>query len=102
MGMRLDLFAKLLGKPGKVGVAGDQVYAMCLAGKVQEVNDYCMFDTLDTYFIFLRTRVLVGQLALDKEQDLVAQAKAWIGAKAAEFPALQHYLDNWGDWKPWP
>jgi predicted PolB exonuclease-like 3'-5' exonuclease len=98
----LDLFSKILGKPGKMEVCGDQVYAMYLAGKIQEINDYCMFDTLDTYFVFLRTRVLQGDVSLEEEQSLVAAGKAWITAKTAELPALQKYLDNWGDWEPWP
>jgi predicted PolB exonuclease-like 3'-5' exonuclease len=98
----LDLFSKILGKPGKMEVSGEQVYAMHLAGKIQEINDYCMFDTLDTYFVFLRTRVLRGDISLEEEQALVAAGKAWITDKSAELPALRKYLDNWGDWHPWP
>ncbi len=98
----LDLFSKILGKPGKMEVSGDQVYAMYLAGKIQEINDYCMFDTLDTYFVFLRTRVLRGDISLEEEQVLVAAGKAWITEKSAELPALRKYLENWGDWQPWP
>ncbi|HEV3258111.1 MAG TPA: 3'-5' exonuclease [Gemmataceae bacterium] len=98
----LNLLSKILGKPGKMEMAGDQVYQMYLDGKHQEINDYCMFDTLDTYFVFLRTRVLTGDLRLEEEHDIVAGAKVWITSKVAELPALQKYLDNWGDWKPWP
>jgi predicted PolB exonuclease-like 3'-5' exonuclease len=98
----LNLLSKLLGKPGKMSVAGDQVYEMYLAGKTKEINEYCMFDTLDTYFVFLRTRVMTGDLSLEHEHELVMQAKAWITDKTAEVPALQQYLDNWGDWEPWP
>ncbi|HLJ96602.1 MAG TPA: 3'-5' exonuclease [Gemmataceae bacterium] len=98
----LNLFSKILGKPGKMEVSGNQVYAMYLAGKIQEINDYCMFDTLDTYFVFLRTRVLRGDISLEEEQDLVAAGKNWINAKTAELPALRQYLQNWGDWHPWP
>jgi predicted PolB exonuclease-like 3'-5' exonuclease len=98
----LNLLSKILGKPGKTDVAGDQVYAMFRAGKVQEVNDYCMADTLDTYFVFLRTRVLTGEITLQREHELVVAAKAWLSARIAEAPALQRYLENWGDWEPWP
>lgn len=98
----LNLLSKLLGKPGKMEVAGDQVYPMYLEGKFQAINDYCMFDTLDTYFVFLRTRVLTGELSLEQEYEVVQSAKAWISAKVREAPALQQYLDNWGDWQPWP
>jgi predicted PolB exonuclease-like 3'-5' exonuclease len=98
----LDLFSKILGKPGKMEVSGDQVYAMYLDGKIQEINDYCMFDTLDTYFVLLRTRVLRGDISLAEEQALVAAGKAFLVDKAAELPALRKYLANWGDWRPWP
>ena len=30
------------------------------------------------------------------------EAKSWLTAKVAEIPALQQYLDNWGEWEPWP
>lgn len=98
----LNLLSKLLGKPGKMDVAGEQVYALHQAGKKQEINDYCICDVLDTYFVFLRSRVLAGELTLEKEQELVAKAKEWISGKASELPALGQYLANWGDWTPWP
>jgi 3'-5' exonuclease len=98
----LNLLSKLLGKPGKMEVTGDHVYGMYCAGQIQEINDYCMFDTLDTYFVFLRTRVVVGELALEREQELVAEGKQWIQDRLATLPALNKYLANWGDWDPWP
>jgi predicted PolB exonuclease-like 3'-5' exonuclease len=98
----LNLLAKLLGKPGKMEVAGDQVYEMYRAGRYQEINDYCMYDTLDTYFVFLRTRILTGDVTPEQEADLVARAKKTLGAQTRDLPALKHYLDNWTDWQPWP
>lgn len=93
----LDLLSKLLGKPGKMDVSGDQVYAMHRAGRRQEINDYCMFDTLDTYFVFLRTRVLMGEMTLDREADLTEKAREFLRARTAESPALAQYLDHWSD-----
>jgi predicted PolB exonuclease-like 3'-5' exonuclease len=98
----LNLLSKILGKPGKMEVNGQQVYQLYLQGKVREMNDYCMFDTLDTYFVFLRTRVLLGQLTLEQEKEVVDAARDWLTVQVAETPALQQYLDNWGDWDPWP
>jgi predicted PolB exonuclease-like 3'-5' exonuclease len=98
----LDMLSKLLGKPGKMEVRGDKVYPMFLEGKLQEINDYCMFDTLDTYFVLLRVRVITGELTLEDEHRAVLQARDWLQAQAATLPALQHYLDNWGEWNPWP
>jgi predicted PolB exonuclease-like 3'-5' exonuclease len=93
----LNLLAKLLGKPGKMEVTGEQVYRMYQEGKLQEINDYCLCDTLDTYFVFLRTRILTGDLNLEQEAELVARAKELLTAKAAEFPVLTRYLANWTD-----
>jgi 3'-5' exonuclease len=98
----LDLLSKLLGKPGKMAVTGEQVYQLYQQGQLQEINDYCLFDTLDTYFVFLRTRVLTGELTLEQEHILVMRARAWVEQKASQLPALRQYLDNWGDWDPWP
>lgn len=98
----LNLLSKLLGKPGKMAIAGHQVYELHHAGKLQEINDYCLFDTLDTYFVFLRTRVLTGDLTLEQEQARVHQAKEFLAGKTADLPALEQYLSNWGDWAPWP
>jgi predicted PolB exonuclease-like 3'-5' exonuclease len=98
----LNLAANLLGKPGKMDVQGDMVQDMHDAGRLAEINDYCRCDVLDTYFVFLRTRVLLGQLALEAEQQLIAQAKQWLEGKAEGSPAFRHYLDHWGDWaNPW-
>jgi hypothetical protein len=56
---------------------------------------------LDTYFVFLRTRVLVGQISLDDEQKLIAATKSWLEERA-DVAAYRLYLDRWGDWKnPW-
>jgi predicted PolB exonuclease-like 3'-5' exonuclease len=98
----LNLLSKLLGKPGKMEITGDQVYSRYVAGKIQEINDYCMFDTLDTYFVFLRTRVLTGDITLEREHELVLAARDWVARRAEVMPVLAQYLDNWGTWEPWP
>jgi predicted PolB exonuclease-like 3'-5' exonuclease len=96
----LNLIANLIGKPGKTTIDGSKVQDMHDAGQTQEINDYCRCDVLDTYFVFLRTRVLLGQLKLDDEQRLVADAKAFLEAKADTIPAYAHYLEHWGEWQP--
>jgi hypothetical protein len=98
----LNLLSKLLGKPGKMEIQGDMVYKLYRDGKTQQINDYCMYDTLDTYFVFLRTRVLTGDLTLEQEHIAVLKAKEWLQTKCEEMPLFRQYLDNWGDWNPWP
>jgi predicted PolB exonuclease-like 3'-5' exonuclease len=98
----LNLVANLLGKPGKMDVQGDMVQDLYDAGRLPEINDYCRCDVLDTYFVFLRTRVLLGQLTLEAEQQIVAETKAWLAGKADQVAAFRRYLDRWGDWpNPW-
>ncbi|MCL2005612.1 MAG: 3'-5' exonuclease [Planctomycetaceae bacterium] len=98
----LNLAASLLGKPGKLDTQGFMVQDMFNDGKLAEINDYCRCDVLDTYFVFLRTMVLVGNLSLTKEQSLVKNTRDWIERQSEAIPIYQQYLANWGDWRnPW-
>ena len=83
-------------------VEGHMVQDMFDAGKLAEINDYCRCDVLDTYFVFLHARVLLGEMALADEQHLIAAAKKWLQSKAEEVAGFRLYLERWGDWpNPW-
>jgi predicted PolB exonuclease-like 3'-5' exonuclease len=98
----LSLAANLIGKPGKMDVAGHMVQDLWDAGRTAEINDYCRADVLDTYFVFLRSRVVAGEIDLKREQALIEQARSWVEARAADSPGLARYLAAWGDWEnPW-
>ncbi|MBI3839590.1 MAG: 3'-5' exonuclease [Planctomycetia bacterium] len=98
----LNLAANLLGKPGKMDVQGHMVQDLFYRGQLAEINDYCRCDLLDTYFVFLRTRVLFGEISLDQEQGLIAETKTWLIKKADQVSAYRTYLERWGDWpNPW-
>ena len=98
----LNLAANLLGKPGKMDVQGYMVQDLWNDGRVREINDYCRCDVLDTYFVFLRTMVLLGQLTLQDEQQIVIETKQWLADHAAETPIYTAYLERWGSWtNPW-
>jgi predicted PolB exonuclease-like 3'-5' exonuclease len=98
----LNLAANLLGKPGKMDVQGHMVQDLYDEGKLVEINDYCRCDLLDTYFVFLRTRVLSGEISLKHEQELIGETKSWLETKAAQVAAFAAYLKRWGDWpNPW-
>ncbi len=96
----LNVLANIIGKPGKTGIDGSQVQDVYNSGGVRQINDYCTCDVLDTYFVFLRTRVLTGEITLEQEQSCVAEAKATLESLRDERPAFDHYLTNWGDWQP--
>lgn len=98
----LHLASNLLGKPGKMAVQGHMVQEMYDEGRIEEISDYCRCDVLDTYFVFLRTRVLVGELSLESEQKLLHEAKHWIAERAATQQACALYMEHWADWEnPW-
>ncbi|NLX97223.1 MAG: 3'-5' exonuclease [Rhodopirellula sp.] len=98
----LNLAATLLGKPGKMDVEGHMVQDMYDEGRLAEINDYCRCDVLDTYFVFLRTQVLLGRLSLQSEQEVVTETKRWLEARADQVAAYRLYLEHWGDWpNPW-
>jgi len=99
----LNLAANLLGKPGKMEVQGHMVQDMYEAGRAQEINDYCRCDVLDTYFVFLRCSVLLGNLKLEEEQKIIDETHAWLKERSLTSRAIAMYLKNWGDWQnPWP
>lgn len=59
---RLDVIAKLCGMPGKVGLDGKHVGPLVHAGKLDQVNSYCLCDVVQTAGVFLRVQLLRGEL----------------------------------------
>lgn len=98
----LNLAAMTLGKPGKMDVSGDMVQDLYDEGRLDEINEYCKCDVLDTYFVFLRCKVVTGQLSLEEETERVAEAKEWLEDHSGESDAFAAYLEQWGNWdNPW-
>jgi predicted PolB exonuclease-like 3'-5' exonuclease len=94
----LNLAANLVGKPGKMGIAGHMVQDLYNEGQLQRINDYCRCDVLDTYFVLLRTKILTGEISLEKETELIAEATAWLEERAEEFPVYREYLEQCTPW----
>jgi predicted PolB exonuclease-like 3'-5' exonuclease len=61
-GAPLDLYAKLVGLPGKEGVAGKDVGALYAQGALDRIAGYCMSDVVQTWLLYLRWRLLEGTL----------------------------------------
>jgi len=74
-GAPLDLYAKLLGLPGKEGVAGRDVQALYAGGALDRIGAYCMTDVVQTWLLFLRFRLLEGSLAPEGYEASVRQAR---------------------------
>ena len=98
----LHVAASLIGRPGKMDIAGYMVQDMFDAGRLQEIVDYCRCDVLDTYFVFLRTLVLQGRLDLAQERKVADAATKWITKRAEETAVYREYLDQCQEWHdPW-
>lgn len=95
----LDLCATLLGKPGKMDTKGYMVQDLWEAGESERIDNYCMCDALDTYFVFLRCMVVSGRLTLDRESALVANARDVVERLAQDNGALREYLDRFTVWR---
>ena len=98
----LNLCANLVGSPGKMGIAGHMVQQLYDDGELGQINDYCRCDVLDTYFVLLRTAVLMGQLTLEEERAKVDATRLWLDDNSTEHPVYAEYLAGCGQWNnPW-
>lgn len=75
----LDVWARLVGWPGKGAVTGRNVPALLASGGVSAVADYCMCDIAQTVAVYLRWELLRGVLPVDAyrlaAQDLLDRAE---------------------------
>jgi predicted PolB exonuclease-like 3'-5' exonuclease len=61
----LDGAARVIGLPGKDGVDGSQVEGLYHAGQLEALRRYCLSDVAQTAFVFLRYRLITGDLDRD-------------------------------------
>ncbi len=72
----LDLYAKLVGLPGKDGVAGKDVLALHARGALDRIAAYCMSDVIQTWLLYLRFRLLSGSLSPSAYAGSLASCEA--------------------------
>ena len=98
----LNLLANMLNKPGKMGIAGHMVQDLYAEGQLKRINDYCRCDVIDSYFVFLRTKLMYGEISLEQEAELVKRTRQWLHDRSATDTVYEQYLDNCEDWEsPW-
>lgn len=59
---KLDALTRLIGLPGKGEINGSQVEGLYRSGQLDLVQKYCLGDVVQTALLFLRFRLLQGQL----------------------------------------
>jgi len=94
----LHLLATLLQKPGKMDTKGSMVQDLWDDGQKLRIDDYCLCDVLDTYFVHLRLAVLRGKVRAEDEHERVTEAHQVIEAHVAEYPGLAEYLEKFRYW----
>jgi len=71
----LDLYAKLVGLPGKEDVAGEDVQSLYSAGALDRIAAYCMTDVVQTWLLYLRFRLVEGSLTPDGYEESISSAR---------------------------
>jgi len=95
----LHMLATLLQKPGKMDTKGSMVQVLWEAGEHLRIDDYCLCDVLDTYFVHLRLAVLRGLVKAADEHELVEDARNLVTSHVEEFPGLEEYLAKFRFWE---
>ncbi len=73
----LDGAARTIGLPGKDGVDGSQVEGLFQGGQIEALRHYCLSDVAQTAFLFMRYRLVAGDL---EREDYRRAAAALLGA----------------------
>ncbi|MBY0377534.1 MAG: 3'-5' exonuclease [Gammaproteobacteria bacterium] len=77
----LDRIATLLGYPGKMGMAGDQVWPAYQQGQLSAIRDYCETDVLNTYLVYLRFEQIRGHLSAIDYQTACDELRQYLSAE---------------------
>lgn len=77
-GLNLDATCKSLNIPGKYDTHGDDVYRLFLDGELEQIQEYCESDTLNTYWLFLKYELLRGLINLDDYCDYLLEMSKWL------------------------
>jgi len=76
----LDQLARLMGLPGKQGMAGDAVWGAWLEGRVGEIRDYCETDVVNTYLVYLRFQKMRGVLTATEHTTEITFLRSQLAA----------------------
>ena len=74
----LDVVSKMLGLPGKTDVQGSQVEDLYFRQERAKIRDYCMQDTLGTYYIWLTLKLIRGEISEEVYREAYDSAEATV------------------------
>jgi predicted PolB exonuclease-like 3'-5' exonuclease len=87
----LDELAKLCGFPGKLGMDGSKVWAAYNAGKIDEIRNYCETDVANTHLVYLRFKLMRGQLSQAAYNAEIALVRKTLLEYSQANPDLPHW-----------
>jgi len=89
----LDRMAQLLGFPGKLGMSGEGVWDAYLAGRMDDIRNYCETDVINTFLVYLRFELMRGRLTPGEHERECTLVREWLAA--ADKPHLAEFLAAW-------
>jgi len=89
----LDVMARLAGFPGKLGMDGSEVNAAVQQGRLDDVRRYCETDVMNTFLLYLRFRLLRGELTAGEYATECSFAREKIAAIDA--PHWREFISAW-------
>ena len=95
----LDDIAKLCGFPGKLGMDGSKVWDAYKAGGIEDIRHYCETDVVNTHLLFLRFKLMRGQLSQSAYDAEIALVRDTLAGYAQRNPALPHWPEFLAEWK---
>ncbi len=95
----LDDIAKLCGFPGKLGMDGSKVWDAYHAGGIEDIRNYCETDVANTHLVFLRFKLMRGQLSQGAYDAEVALVRDTLTSYMQENPTLVHWPAFLAAWK---
>lgn len=76
----LDVISKMLGFPGKTDIDGSQIEEFYQRADWQTIKDYCMQDTLNTYYIWLTIKLVRNQIDETRYREAIENAESIVSA----------------------
>jgi 3'-5' exonuclease len=89
----LEQVALLLNLPGKLGMSGSLVWDYYLAGRTEEIKQYCETDVINTYLIYLRFQLMRGFLDTAGYSAEIEMLRSKLSTSGE--PHLQKFLEAW-------
>ncbi len=68
-GLNLNLLCAMMGIPGKFDVSGDEVHRLYYENKLEEIQEYCESDVLNTYWLYIKYELLKGNITREDYFD---------------------------------